>query len=375
MIALAVFVAGVLGTVGFGYYNEKVKPLHETIITVNEKSFDMKDYVDRLDALTEGADKSRVNSMAGPLADQIIDSELLRQGARSFGIGVSNDEIEQAIEENEVPDNQVYREMVGPQLLAQKLQDHFESQVPDTTEQSRFRSLVVETHASAEKAISQLRTSTNFTAVVEEFSVNPNIETDPGWLPEELITNSEVREAAFETEPGKAVSFYDDSAVKNVGYWIIEVLDKDEEKGVEVRTMLLGSQEKADSVSSDVTHENFGPLAQEFSQYTGAEEGGELGWVKDAKSISPKFDEVVSDLEPGTISDPVRDENVRTQGAYWVIQVVERGKHEVSDKVRERLGAKWFDEWFTELKQSSQIDNQLDADKKSEAVQMVMKRR
>lgn len=375
MIVLAVFVAGVLGTVGFGYYNEKVKPLQQTVITVNEKSFDMEYYVDRLDALTEGADRSRVNSMAGPAANQIIDSELLRQGARSFGISVSNKEIEQAINENELPDSQVYREMVSAQLLAQKLQDRFQSQVPDSMEQSHFRSLVVETHAKAQEAISDLRTSENFTAIVEQYSVNPNVDTNPGWLPEELITNSVVQEAAFETEPGEAASFYDDSATKKVGYWIIELLDRNEEKGVEVRAMLLGSQEKADSVSSNVTHENFGLLAKEFSQYRGAEEGGELGWVKNAESISPTFAEAVSELEPGDISDPVKDEGVWTQGAYWVIEVLEHGQHEVSDQVRERMGTKWFDEWFRELKQSSEIDNQLDATKKSEAVEMVMKRR
>jgi peptidyl-prolyl cis-trans isomerase SurA len=375
MIALAVFVAGVLATVGFGYYNEKVKPLQQTVITVNGQSFDMEYYVERLDALTEGADRSRVNAVAGAVASQIIDNELVRQGARSFGVAVSQEEIDQAVQENELPDTEAYREMLAAELLARKLQEHFESQVPTSMEQSHFRSLIVETQQAASEAVSRLQAGENFTAVVADLSVNPNVETDPGWLPQEMITNSVVEDAAFETEPGETVFFYQDSATKKVGYWIIEVMDRDEEQGINVRAMLLGSRERVESVAANVTDDNFALLAEQFSQHASAEDGGDLGWVTGSDTISQTFNEVAFELEPDVISGPVRDEGVWTEGAYWVIQVMERGDHELSDTVRERLGAKWFNEWFTELKQSSDIQNNLDTEKTSIAVDMVMKRR
>jgi len=41
IIAASVFLAGILGYVGHGYYNDAIKPFREIVIKVNDTSFNM----------------------------------------------------------------------------------------------------------------------------------------------------------------------------------------------------------------------------------------------------------------------------------------------------------------------------------------------
>ncbi|MEA3253918.1 MAG: peptidylprolyl isomerase, partial [Chloroflexota bacterium] len=163
--------------------------------------------------------------------------------------------------------------------------------------------------------------------------------------------------------------------VKNIGYWLIEATEKDEEEGmIEARAMLLGSKQEADEVKAQLNGDNFAELADKYSQYDTTHKGGELDWLKPG-SISEAFDEATFNLGLNTISEPIRDESMQTEGGYWIIRVLEKGNHELSQDVKETLKVKSFNEWFNKQKENSTIVNHLDAEKKAWALDTVSRGR
>ena len=375
VIAAAVFLSGIIGYVGYGYYETKVKPLHEVVIEVNDTSFDMAYYIGILDAYTKGAEPAQLNYMSQMLANQIVQDELVRQGADALGLEVTDEEIDEKIEENKLPDEEVYRDIVQAGMLREKLQEYFASQLPDAMEQAHIQLMLVESQKVAYDVIARIESGNDLTALIDEFSCNPQAEGDVGWLPRELISNPLVADAAFEFKPGEVQAIHDESATKSIGYWLIQITDKDEEKGIKARAILLGSKQEADEIAAQLTSGNFAELADEYSQYSGEEDGGELGWIKQGDMDSEAFDEVAFNLDLNIISEPVKDRIVQTKGGYWVVSVLERGDHDLSDDVREGLKMKGSNDWFKEQQENSKIENYLDARKKDWAVAMVSKAR
>lgn len=375
IIAAAIFLAGILGWVAYGYYEDRIEPLHEVVIKVNDTSFTTGYYVKMLDAYTEGLEPSQVYYMADLAANQIIHDELIRQGANSLGISVEAQEIEERIEENKLPNNEVYRDMIAAGLLREKLlENYFSSQLPDTMEQAHIQVMLVESEEVANNVITKIEGDKDFTTLVNEFSCDPQIGGDLGWLPKELMPNTLIGDAAFSLEPGKiSQPIYDESATKSVGYWLTQVTDKDEEKGIQAKAMLLSSEEEAKEVKAKLdSGEDFADLAKEHSQHGSKDDGGDLGWIKQG-DMTDAFDKVAFNLTVAKVSEPVKDESVQTKGGYWVVQVLDRGEHELDEDARESLIAKLFNDWFQEREENSIIN--IDEEKKSWAIERVMRGR
>ena len=375
IVAAAVFLSGTIGYAGYGYYESNVKPLHEVVIEVNETSFSMDYYIKTLDAYTKGAEPSQLNYMSYMIASQIVQDALVRQGAHSLGIEVTDEEIANEIEEKDLPNEEVYRDIVSAGLSREKLQEYFASQLPDTMEQAHIQIMLVESHKVAYDVIARIESGNDFAALIDEFSCNPQAEGDLGWLPRELISNPLVGDAAFDLEPGEVQAIHDESAGKSVGYWLIEVTEKDAEKGIKARAILLGSRQEADEVKAQLTSDNFAELADQYSQYQGEEAGGELGWLKQGDMHSDAFDEVAFNLDLNIISEPVKDGIVQTQDGYWIVKVLEKDDHELGEDARQGLTMKSFDAWFKEQQENSTIENYLDEEKRNLAVGKVLKGR
>ena len=376
IIAVAIFLAGILGYVGYGYYNSEIKPFHEIVIEVNDTSFNMDYYVKTFDAYTKGMESSRLYYMPDIITNQIVQDELIRQGANSLGIEVTDKEIDKEIEENELPKDRIYCDIVAVGLLGEKLQEYFDSELPDTMEQAHVQVMLVESQEMADAVMAKIESSGNFTALVDEFSCNPQIEGDLGWLPRELMPQSLIGEVAFSLEPGETSKIYDQSATKNVGYWLIEVTDKNEEKGIQARAMLLGSEQEAlESKSKIDKDKEFAALAKESSQHGSKDDGGELGWLKQGDMNSEAFDEIAFNLPLNSVSEPIKDESVQTKGGCWIAKVLQKGEHKLSEEVKERFTSNNFTQWLQEQRENSTITNYLDEEKRAWAVDRVLKGR
>ncbi len=414
IIAAVVFLAGILSWVGYEYYKDyKSDPLREVVIEVNGVPFTMEYFVNTLgiyvnnyinttvstyldfymqaynttreetiQLLADNAisDLSQNNNniadmITGQVADDIINAELLRQGAKNLDIEVTPEEIDaklEELEEYELPNDSVYRDIVSSALLQEKLGEYFGSQLPDTMEQAHVQVMLVESQEVATQLISEIKAGGNFTAITEEFSCNSSIEGDLGWLPEELMPNTLIANAAFNLTVGEiSQPIYDETAIKDVGYWLIEVTDKQDDQ-INARAMLLGSEAEAEQVKAELVSENFSSLAEEYSQHESKDEGGELGLLKLWDMGSQAFDEVAFNITVNEVSEPVKDEAVHTTGGYWLVKVVDRGNHELEDEVREALINKHFNDWLEEQSEQSTIETYLDAAKKSWAINEVL---
>jgi foldase protein PrsA len=361
--------------VGYKYYDAEIRPLREVMIEVNDTSFTTGYYMKLLDAYTKDGDASQVYYMADPASRQIVQDELIRQGADSFGISVETQEVDESIKETDLPDEKVYRDAITAGLLSEKiLEDYFGSQLPDTMEQAHIQVMLVESEETADEVRAEIESGQEFSALIEEFSCNPEVGGDLGWLPRELISDVLIGDVAFSIEPGDTSQpVYDESRSKGVGYWLIQVTDTDEEKGIQAKAMLLSSKEEANEVKDRLdSGEDFAELAKEYSQHESKDNGGELGWIKQG-DMSAAFDEVAFNLTLNELSEPVRDTSVQTKGSYWIVKVLDRGEHELSEEVKDALKKQHFSDWLNEREQDSTIN--IDEAKKLWAVERVAKER
>jgi parvulin-like peptidyl-prolyl isomerase len=387
MIAAVVFLAGLVSWVSFSYYKDRVAPYRETVITVNDASFNMGYYVDMLDFRSSalGEDTSWIYYMADMVATSIIDAAVLTQGAKSLGIEVAPAEIDARLEElgwppkYDWPDERVLRDTIGVELLWDKLEIHFDSQLPNTMEQVRAEVMLVESKEVAEQVIAAVEGGGNFTILVDQLSRHPSIRGDLGWLPEELMPNDLIRDAAFNVTPGEVSEpIHDQLATKSIGYWLIEVLDSaDDEDVTEVkaRAILLGSEAEAVRLRTELIGGNFTALAMQYSQHESKADGGELGWLKPGDMDSQAFDEVAFTIAPNQVSQPVRDTSMQTTGGYWIVHVIDAGEAELTAGSREQLAERDLVAAFDEWKEDSTIANRLDVERQSWAITQVIRRR
>jgi parvulin-like peptidyl-prolyl isomerase len=309
--------------------------------------------------------------MAALASNQVIQDELIRQGANSLGMSVEAKEIDESMAENDLPDDKVYRDAITAILLREKLlNDYFGAQLPDTMQQAHVQVMLLERKEIADDVKARMEIGQEFSVLVEDFSCDPQVGGDLGWLPRELIPNTLIADAAFSLAPGEiGEPIYDESTSKSVGYWIIQVSDSDEEQGIQAKAILLSSKEEATEVKGKLdAGGDFAELAKEYSQHESKDEGGELGWIKEG-DISDAFDEVAFGLAENGLSEPVRDTSVQTKGGYWVVRNLDRGEHELSEDVRETLKNQLFSDWLDEKQENSTIS--VDEAKQSWAVERV----
>jgi parvulin-like peptidyl-prolyl isomerase len=404
IIAAAVFLAGILSWVGYRYYEDyKSDPMREVVIEVNGVPFTMEYYVKTLGIyvnnyintyldfymqaynytreqtiqlltsnLRQNADNI-ADMITDQAADDIINAELLTQGAKNLGIEVTSQEIDAKLKEQDWPNDRVYQDLIRASLLHEKLQEYFGSNLPDTMEQAHLQVMLVESEEVADEVITKVEAGGNFTALAEEYSCNSTVEGDLGWLPEELMPNTLIANAAFNLTPGETIHrIHDTTAIKDIGYWLIEVTGA-QNATIDARVMLLGSQAEAERIKAELAAgENFSSLAEEYSQHESKTKGGELDGLKRGDMGSAAFDQVAFNLTIGEVSEPVKDESVQTTGGYWLIKVVDRGNHELDEDVRQQLINKHSNDWFEEQSEQSTIETVLDPDKKQWAMNQVL---
>ena len=382
IIAAAVFLVGISSWIGYGFYKDRQNdPLREVVIKVNDVQFNMGYFVDMLDVYTTGVNSTELyyygSYFAGMAADTIIHAESLRQAAREeLDIEVTADEISAELENRGVPDDRIYRDLIGATLLEEKVGEHFAPGVNSTMEQAHAQVMLLKSQEVADEVMAGIEAGGNFTALAQEFACNSSVEGDLGWLPEELMPNTSIANAAFSLAPGNVSQpIYDATAVKDVGYWLIEVTGAQNET-IDAQVMLLGSEAEAGRVKTELAAGgNFSALAGNYSQHGSKTDGGKLDGLERGDMGSTAFDQVAFNITLNQVSEPVKDESVQTTGGYWLIKVIDRGDRQSDEQTREALKNKRYSDWLEAWKENSTIENSLDEDKNAWAIDEVFKRR
>jgi len=234
-------IVAVLGIVGVGVYNKwyiaEYKPLHQTVIRVNDTEFDMDYYIKVLKIYGRGQSIDFLYYLADAVVKVIEENELVRQGAMELGISVSDAEVDEELKNRELPISREYRDIVRAELLISKLRDeHFEQQVPVSTEQRHVMAMFLESESQANEVRARLEGDESFADIVGELSLNDFSKDENGDLgrhPEDILTirlgTSIPDEYAFSGEVGVlSQPLYDETMTKRVGYWLIKVLEREE---------------------------------------------------------------------------------------------------------------------------------------------------
>jgi len=389
ILILGIFIiVAVLGIVGVGWYIGQYQPLHQTVIRVNDTEFNMKYYVEMLKLSGGNQPAQYMQLLADNAVKSIEQNELIKQGALKLGISVSDDAVNEELKKSDLPNNDVYRDLVRSQLLARKLLDeYFEQQVPMSAEQIHLMAMLLESEAQATEVRARLENGEGFTELAGEFSLDYFSKTnqgDFGWHPEVILNEllpAHVVEYTFNYEAGVlSQPIYDEEIGKEVGYWLITVLDRnEEEEEAHIKVMLLGSEAEAKEIKSRLeAGEDFAPLAKESSQLEGVEEN-EGEYMLTPGMMTPAVDEFAFDpeVELETISEPIRDENVLTEGGYWLVKVVDKDENRpIEDNDRDWLKAEALNEWVSSLwdDPGNEVDDSyLDEEKKAWAIEQAMR--
>ena len=382
-------IAAVILIVLAGWYIGEFRPMRQTVIRVNDTEFNMKYYVDVLEIAGIGQPPEILDYVADSTIREIERNELIRQGALKLEISVSDDEVKEKLKEFEVPNTAVNRDLLGVQLLVEKLRNgYFDQQVPQATRQRHVMAMLLESESQAAEVKGRLENGESFTELAGELSLNffsKAMEGDYGWHPEsifrDLFSTNTTLDYVLSARVGElSQPLYDEEIIKGVSYWLMKVLDRDEEmEEVHVHAMLLGSEEETQEVKAKLeAGESFAALAKELSSLSNAEGNeGDLGMVARGELPTAPDEFAFNDeIELGTLSEPIRDDMASTKSGYWIIKVLdEDNNRQLEEEDREILKDRAFNEWITSLwdDPDNEIDDSyLDATRKTWAIQRLM---
>lgn len=148
--------------------------------------------------------------------------------------------------------------------------------------------------------------------------------------------NREAMRANLEVTNQEIEEFFQDEFNQNRVRAIFderkEALDQPEE--LKVRHILISTEERSETealqkiqeIKNSVTPRNFTRLASEHTEDpSGAEDGGDLGWIRKDGMLVEEFESAAFNLSPGEISDPVK-----TDFGYHLIYVEDRKEEKMA---------------------------------------------
>ncbi len=386
-VGISIIVIALVIVLGGWFF--QYQKLHQTVIRVNETEFNMDYFIKTLKIHSESLPPEyMVPEYLLFVADEVVrlieENELIRQGALGVGIQVTNDEVDRDLERRNPPLSKDYRDLVRAEMLSRELgASYFEQEVPVSTEQFHILAMLLESESQAVEVRAMLESGEDFIELageltLENFSKKKSGDLD--WRPKGILPiflgSSFPEEQVFELEAGElSQPIYEEEKVKDVGYWLIEVLERKEDTDeAHVRAILLGDKEEAQEVKNKLeAGEDFATVSFEHTQTY--EKGGDFGWLTPGIGSSA-FDEFVfnAETELNMVSEPIRDEETSTEGGYWLIKVVGiDDDKEITDEDRDLLKATAYNDWVSEQWDKGEVDDSyLDYDKKLWAVERVI---
>jgi parvulin-like peptidyl-prolyl isomerase len=363
-------IAAIILIVLVGWFNGEYRPLHKTVIKVYDTKINTEYLIDTLEIAGKGQEAGRIEAMTDSVVNEIIQDELVRQGAMRFGITVSDDEVKKAVAGSSLPVNNASMGLIRAQLLQNRLKsEYFASQVPESDNQVYMMTMLVESESLALEVRDKFISSNNFTALASEYAQNYTSKQnkgDYGWHPTSIyltqLGSTIPVDFAFSAEKGAlSPPLPDKDAYKQLGYWLIRVSNRPDEASANVSALLLSSEVESKDIKARLeAGEELGPIADEYTQYSPSQEGhGELGIMDVSENISNAFNAYVvnPETELGKWSNPIREDSYWTKGGAWLVKVVDKDNdRKLSTEDRSTLIDKAYSDWMSGLWLASAAD-------------------
>ena len=350
-----------------GWFMGEYVPLKETVIEIDTVEYDLGYYIDALKYYTymyygENAKPEDVPNLTNSVTNLIQESSLIIWGAATLGISVSDDEVRESLNNLDIKVNNASTDMTKAQILAGRVKEsYFAEQLPASDNQVNIMVMLLESENQAAELRDRLQGSDNFSALAEEFSLHSSQANkgEIGWHPKDvlvdLLSSFVPGNYAFSAKAGDlSEPLYDKQKSKQVGYWLINVLEIPSEMSAQVQGILLGSEQEAREIKAELkVTDNLTGLIEEYSQHQDSKErGGHLGLVN-KNTMSEAVDGYVfsDNVEIGVWSEPLRDETVITIGGYWLVKVLDKDDDkEITEEDREYLLNQAYNDWFNALR-------------------------
>lgn len=233
----------VIAIPGFAYYQDVIARGQSTAVRVNDETFSMNEFVDRLayrerilNAQFAGLNDPQLQqffaqqraTLPEQVKEEIIEGVLVRQEAAERGISVSDEQVDQTITEefgaatrNTIPQpaaspspsaspeatatvdpsaaqtayqnfldqtgisDQRFRELVRSDLLRERLDEQLRAGGPQTADQARVRAIVLPTREEAQQVLEQIQGGADFATVAAEKSIDEATKSQGGqydWI-------------------------------------------------------------------------------------------------------------------------------------------------------------------------------------------------
>jgi parvulin-like peptidyl-prolyl isomerase len=357
-------VAVVVLLIIFGWLMGEYMPLRATVIKVGEHEYSMGYYIDRIKYEAEMRQSEDIASIASYAISNIENAALFMKGAEGLGITVSNDEAREALETAGAEVDDITIDDKKLEILSQRVVEEYITPLfPVSDNQVNINVMFLENESRALEVRDKLLNSGNFTALVEEYSLDANTRDQKGqvgWHTIEMLDvwlgTSVPGSFAAGAEIGEiSPPLYDDAVSKPFGYWLINVLEKTPEEEATIQGILLGSKEEALEVRSRIeTTDNLTALIQEVSQHTSSKSmDGKIGPIVRGDMNNQAIDDYVFDenVEFGVWSEPIIEVNIATKGGYWLVEVVDKDEdHAVSEMDINYQVNEFYSNWVSSLK-------------------------
>ena len=339
-------------------------------------------YVKLLRLWGVGQDPSGDVEVALSLVGEMQYHELYRQAADDVGITASDENMTAKIRDYlEVPEQefeQRYREFLNeyrvsdaefkrmyiePWLLQEKLWEYIEDlEYPENEEYEhvQVQAMLLGTEEEALEIAGRWAAGEGFAQLAAGSSQHFE-----GWRPRGIEQSPVFDDIAFRLWiGGLGGPIRDTSYSTNGGYWLVRVLERDEEGSLHIQAILLDSKSEAEKIAERVNlGEDFAQLAGEYSLDSASKvQGGHLGWLT-PEGVEDKFGQAVLALGPNELSEPIYEEDVSKQSGYWLIRVLDKDDRTLSDDHRDLLTNKAFNNWIEGKKGESRMRNYIDYEK------------
>ncbi len=361
----------VLGLVAAWFISYQL-PYYRTVIEVNGHKIKMSQYVKTLRAFAKGVSADQIANYAYYVSNILEQSEIIRQGAAEQNITVTDSEVAAKLAEGELEEG--YAPLIRAQMLSEKMREEYiKPQVVTTAVQRNIEVMFLESESQAAEIRAKIEAGESFGDLAAANSLDSYSQSNGGeigWHVQDVFTyllgSSVPGDFAFaeSTQDGQLSQPRPDTEKeKQVGYWLIMLIEKgsdDLEGQINVRVMLLSSEEEANQVRKEIVENgaDFKTLADEKSQYdTGGKNGGLVGFISEG-TMSTVFDEAAFALEVGEISQPVKDTTQSTTGGSWLVKVLESASDkEISGSDIDIVVNNLFESWLIQAQAVAVVNN------------------
>jgi hypothetical protein len=347
MLGGIIVIVAVLVIVGTGLYMNQFKPLNAEAIKVGNTEYNMDYYINMLAYYGKQQGADYLPYMTDYVAQIIEQNKVIQDAAAKLtpSVTVSDDEIDQYIQQQKLTSTQTTQDVVRAQLLINKLKDYFNDPahtngIPASGEQKAVLAMFLESQKQADEVIAKLNAGEKFQDIAAQLSLESSSKEkngDFGWVPKGVLSttlgSAVLEDKAFspDTTLSVPVTFTDADQTKSVGYWLLKVTETKDVSGAtqkHVFAMLLGSQDEANAIKAQLdAGADFVTLAKANSKDANATtDGGDKGFIPKGQMDSTVDailfpDDASKALAVNTLSSPVVDTTQTTKGGVRLMEV------------------------------------------------------